>query len=115
MSAEAGKGDSVRPTNHAEYSANYDIIFRKKPMITIKKIGASWCSNCRPLSATLEQVLPKYPNVTLEDIDIDQNQDMAKEYSIRSVPTMIKFKDGVEVGRLTGVQSAEKLSAWLTD
>ena len=113
MAAEAGKGDSVRPTNYSEYSTNYDLIFRKKPMITIKKLGAQWCSPCKSLSATLAQILPKYPNVALEDFDIDQNQAMAREYNIRSVPTMIKFKDGVEVARLTGAQTTENLEAWL--
>lgn len=115
MAAEAGKGDSFRPTNHAEYSTNYDLIFRKKPVITIKKMSASWCRPCKSLSATLTQILPKYPNVTLEDIDIDQNQAMAKEYNIRSVPTMIKFKDGIEVARMTGAQPTEKLEAWLAE
>lgn len=115
MAAEAGKGDSVRPTNHAEYSANYDLIFRKKSMLTVKKFGASWCGPCSSLSMTLATIMPKYPNVLLEEIDIDKNQLIAKDFNIRSVPTLIKLKDGIEVNRLTGAQTAEKLETWLTN
>lgn len=113
MAAEAGKGDSVRPTNHNNYSTNYDLIFRKKPMITYKKFSASWCGPCKSLAAVIDKIKPDYPDVTFEDIDIDENQAMAKEYNIRSVPTLIRFKDGIEVNRFQGAGNAENLKKWL--
>lgn len=82
-------------------------------MITYKKFSASWCGPCKSLAAVIDKIKPDYPDVTFEDIDIDENQAMAKEYNIRSVPTLIRFKDGIEVNRFQGAGNAENLKKWL--
>jgi thioredoxin-like negative regulator of GroEL len=51
------------------------------------------------------QVKPAYSNVRFEDIDVDDNQNEAMKYNVRSVPTVVILKEGVEVQRFTGVSS----------
>jgi thioredoxin 1 len=65
------------------------------------KFSASWCQPCKSLSKMLE----KDPlGVEVEEIDIDENSDMATQFKIRSVPTLVLMKDGVEVDRIMGTQ-----------
>ena len=63
-------------------------------MITVKKFYAEWCGPCKVLTPIMEQVRTKFGQVTFENVD-----------HVRSVPTVIVEKDGVEVNRLVGVQS----------
>jgi thioredoxin 1 len=74
-------------------------------MIEVKKFSAAWCGPCRVLAPIMENVKSKFNNINFENIDVDSQFEIASKYSIRSVPTVIVEKDGVEIGRFTGVQS----------
>jgi len=73
---------------------------------TVKKFSASWCGPCRMLAPMMESIKPSYSEVKFEEIDIDEKAEVAAQYGVRSVPTVIVEKDGVEVNRFVGVQSA---------
>jgi thioredoxin 1 len=64
--------------------------------IEVLKFSASWCGPCRVLANTLKDV----EGITA--IDIDKDMETARKYGIRSVPTMVFLKDGVEVHRQSG-------------
>jgi thioredoxin-like negative regulator of GroEL len=54
------------------------------------------------------------PGIVVENIDIDTQGDLAKKYGVRSIPTMVMLNDnGDEVGRKTGIQTAEQLTAFI--
>lgn len=74
-------------------------------MIEVKKFSAAWCGPCRVLAPIMENVKSKFDNIKFENIDVDSQFEIASKYSIRSVPTVIVEKDGIEIGRFTGVQS----------
>tara|TARA_B110000503_G_scaffold84487_1_gene128598 strand:- start:99 stop:359 length:261 start_codon:yes stop_codon:yes gene_type:complete len=74
-------------------------------MIQVKKFYAMWCGPCKVLTPLMENVKSKFNNVIFEDIDIEVQYEVAQKYYVRSVPTVIIEKDGVEVQRFTGVQS----------
>jgi thioredoxin 1 len=52
--------------------------------------------------------------VPVEEVDIEANSDLARQYGIRSVPTMVFVRDGEEVSRITGAQSLDKIRDWVT-
>lgn len=82
----------------------------KRRFMKVLKFYADWCQPCKMLSKTLEDV---ETDVEFEDIDIDEQMDLAKQYGVRGVPTMVMLNDGVEVKRVSGYMSKEKLEEWL--
>lgn len=74
-------------------------------MLTVKKFSASWCGPCRALAPVINEVKTQFSNVKFEDYDVDEAYTEATKYSIRSVPTIVIEKNGVEVERFTGVSS----------
>jgi thioredoxin 1 len=75
-------------------------------MIEIKKFEADWCGPCRMLKPTFEKLQESFGNsVKFSYINVDENQDEASKYSVRSIPMVVIEKDGVEVQRMVGAQS----------
>lgn len=64
------------------------------------KFSATWCLSCKDLAKVIEANPPEVD--IFEDIDVDNNMELTKQYEIRSVPTLIILKDGKEVNRMTG-------------
>jgi thioredoxin 1 len=66
------------------------------------KFYATWCAPCKGLSQVIETAKDKI-NIPIEEIDVDQNMDMARKYNIRGVPVMILTDDsGREIRRKVG-------------
>ena len=74
-------------------------------MVTVKKFSAIWCGPCRALTPVMNEIKGNYSNVKFEEYDIDEYSDITEEYGVRSVPTVIIVKDGIEVNRFTGLSS----------
>ena len=69
---------------------------------------ATWCGPCRMLAPVLEEV-SQQTKAQIYKVDIDQNQELCKKYSIMVVPTMIIFKDGKLVTKFSGFMSQEDI------
>jgi len=71
---------------------------------------APWCGPCKMVAPVLEELAKEYEGkVKVVKLNIDENQGTATEYGVRSIPTLILFKDGKECERMIGVQSKENL------
>jgi thioredoxin 1 len=68
---------------------------------TLIQFSANWCGPCKMLTKTLESMENEY-SFRVAKVDIDQERELARTYGIRSVPTMIIFKDGTEIKRTVG-------------
>ncbi len=66
------------------------------------KFGATWCGPCKILEPNLKKMEAEFPSINIKHIDVDEYPKLAKEYKIRSVPTVILLKDGQEVKRVSG-------------
>ena len=75
------------------------------------KFSASWCQPCKALAANMKYV--EFGDVQYEDVDIDENMELAKKYGIRGVPTLVLLEDDVEVKRTSGVLMADKIEEFI--
>lgn len=79
--------------------------------VKILKFGASWCGPCVAFKPIIIQTQKALPDTTIEDIDIDENPDLALKYNVRAVPTIVFLKDDIEQERVVGVLSTEQIVA----
>jgi thioredoxin 1 len=76
---------------------------------------ADWCGPCKRQGPILEELKEKMgEKVEIQKIDVDQHMDIANQYGIRVVPTLIILKDGKVVQTLEGVTSTESLESMLS-
>jgi len=81
-------------------------------MKTILRFTASWCMPCRTMALQLENLNTGIP---IEVIDIDVYPDVAIEYGIRSVPTLVMLEDNQIIKRITGVKTPLELKEWINE
>ena len=84
-------------------------------MVEFKKFGASWCGPCRTLAPILTEIKSQYKNVLFTEHDVDDDFEEATKYGIRSVPTVIIIKDGVEVERVMGLSNKTRYTGILNE
>jgi thioredoxin-like negative regulator of GroEL len=78
-------------------------------MKKILRFTASWCGPCQGLAMNLETANLGFP---IEVVDIDTHGDVAQEYGIRSVPTLVMLDENIEVKRLMGSKTVNQLQEW---
>lgn len=74
---------------------------------------ATWCGPCRMLEPVLENLINDNPDIKLVKVDVDQNRNLAMDYNVFSVPTLVLFKDGKLVDTKTGYLPKEILESWI--
>jgi thioredoxin 1 len=80
-------------------------------MKEVLKFYADWCGPCKMLSKTLENL--KDNDIPIREVDIDEQTDLAVQYNVRSVPTMVLLENGSEVKRVVGSMPLEKVKEFL--
>ncbi len=95
--------------------ANFDSIINDlKPVII--DFHALWCGPCKVQSPVLKELASELGDrIRVIKIDVDQNQDLANRYQIRSVPTLMIFKNGEIKYKQSGVHTKQQLMNVLTN
>ena len=94
-------------------SFNSDVLSESKLVLT--DFWAEWCGPCKQIAPRLEELSEKYSeNLSVCKIDVDSNRELASEYNVRSIPSLILFKNGVQVDTLIGAVSFEELEDLIT-
>lgn len=74
---------------------------------------ADWCQPCKKTKPIVEEINREQTQVHFQIIDIDDNSDLIKRFSVMAVPTFILFEDGIEKNRIVGGQSREQLQEFI--
>lgn len=81
----------------------------KNNALVLVDFYASWCMPCKMLSPIIEEIAKEYEGkVVVCKIDIDENEELANEYNIMSVPTVIIFKNNENVEEIIGLNNKSK-------
>ena len=84
------------------------IIKGDKPALV--DFGAVWCHPCKALEPSIDAIAAEYGDrITVGRLDVDESRQVAQQFGIMSVPTVIFVKGGKEVHRFVGVQPKEKI------
>lgn len=90
----------------------YQEVIGKQGLVVVKYF-AEWCGPCKMLKPVLATVSGEMKDVAFYAIDIDKFRNQAVDAGVRSVPTVVIYKDGEEVERQSGYQPKDKIAAWI--
>ena len=83
--------------------------------VTLKDFYADWCGPCKTQDPILDELAEEWESVEFEKVNVDEEQDVANEYQVRSLPTLIVENDDGIVDRFVGVTQADDLEAALEE
>jgi thioredoxin 1 len=101
------------PTHVTDDTFEAEVIQSDTPAIV--DFWAPWCAPCHMIAPILEEIAADYDGqLKVAKLDVDQNPQVATQFGVMSIPTMILFKDGEAVERLIGYMPKERLLGKIT-
>lgn len=99
-----------------EFNSNLELddIIQKNDLVLVD-FWATWCGPCRMLLPILDKVDTQLEKLTVVTINVDEFNELAAEHGVRSVPTLILFRNGAEVASHSGFVSSNNLIDWIND
>ena len=93
---------------------NFDDSVIKSSVPVLVDFWAEWCGPCRMLAPTVEELATDYGDkVTIGKLNVDDNPNTATQFGVRSIPTLLLFKDGEVVESVVGLTDKTRLQALL--
>ncbi|MDR1693777.1 MAG: thioredoxin [Lactobacillaceae bacterium] len=88
-------------------------VLSKKGLVLVD-FWAEWCGPCRQLGPILEEIAKENSDIEVIKMNVDETPGKAAEFGIRSIPTMLLFKNGELVDTKIGFSSKDSITSWIT-
>ena len=99
---------SVMSLNQENFSDN---ISKTSPVLV--DFWAAWCGPCHMLSPVVEELSQDHPEITFAKVNVDEAPELAQQYHISAIPTLLLLRDGELVDTSVGVKSKAELENFL--
>ena len=95
-------------------AADFDELIRDAKAPVLVDFWAAWCGPCRAVAPELEKLAnQRQGNTIVAKVDTDAQAELSARYGIRSIPTLVLFRNGREVKRISGAMPASAMAAQL--
>ena len=89
-----------------------DVLGSSEPVVV--DFWAEWCGPCKMISPALEEISEEMDGqVKIAKVNVDENQELAVQYGVRSIPMLLMFKNGEIADQMIGAAPKAKLSDWI--
>ncbi len=103
---------AVAESELIEHLTAQNFAHKTKNGVVLVDFWADWCMPCKMMAPILNEVAEATDGTaTIYKLNVDEQQQVAAQFGIRSIPTMILFKDGKEMERIIGVKAKEAVIA----
>jgi thioredoxin 1 len=100
----------AHPTPITDDQFEAEVINSSTPVLV--DFWAEWCGPCKAIAPTLEALAGEYAGrIKIVKVDVDENRKAATQYGIRSIPSLLIFKNGAEVDRIIGALPKQHITA----
>lgn len=83
--------------------------------IVVVDFYADWCGPCQMLAPVIEELASERSTAKFIKVNVDEQQDLAKQYGVMSIPTVIVFKDGKITNTNVGYVPKEIINSWIEE
>ena len=88
-----------------------EVINSEKPVLL--DFWAPWCGPCRMVGPVMEEIAAERPNIKVGKINIDEQPELARQFRVMSIPTLVVMKNGEVVNRSVGAKPKEQILTML--
>ena len=117
LSAAPNCGKCSKPlltaTPHELNAQTVNKVIQKNGILTVVDFWASWCQPCLMMAPEFRTAASQIPQVVFAKVQTDKYEQAAAPYNIRSLPTMVAFKNGKEIARQSGALPSDQIVQWV--
>ena len=91
---------------------NYASVVESNPLVLLD-FWAVWCGPCKMIAPILNEITAEREDVVIGKVDVDSEMELAMQFGVSSIPTLVVIKDGQPAGKAVGYMPKEKILALL--